>query len=238
MMRSIGVILFACLLPFIAQPQSSEGDSTLVFKVRNPQVEVKIVPEDTVLWTGQKNIIKVRITPGHKIGSVTLDNGTIRGNDTSYTAIVKNGKTAMLSVYERMPDNTLRLCASKLYWIQKNPDPVVNVCGITADSVADKQDLILKNKVIAVWEQKNLILPVLGFRMISLNKNGNSDTLVSYSEQFTIDMRNRIHDIPDGSVLTFDEVICLMPSGKMKKLGPIQIFVAKTNKYNVGKREF
>jgi hypothetical protein len=237
-MRIFLFILFACLLPLIAKPQSSGGDSTLVFKVRNPKMEVSIFPADTILWKGQKNQIKVRMGPGHKIGSVTLDNGTIRGADTSYVAHVKNGRTALLSVYERMPDNTLRLCLTKIYYIEKNPDPEVNVCGITADSVADKQDLILKNKIVATWEAKNLVLPVLGFKMISLNKDGISDTLLSYNDEFTIDMRNRIHSMNEGSTIRFDEVICVMPSGKMKKLDPIQIFIAKTNKYNVGKREY
>jgi hypothetical protein len=237
-MRLLKLILLAGnLFPLIAKPQRNGGDSTFIFKVRNPQAEVSIFPADTILWKGQKNLIRVRITPGHTIGSVTLDNGTIRGSDTSYTATVRNGRTALLSVYERLPNGTLRLCLTKLYYIEKNPEPEVNVCGITADSVADKQDLILTNKVMATWEAKNLILPVLSFRMISLNKEGVSDTLISYNDMFTPDMRNRIHSMNEGSTIRFEEVICMMPNGKMKKLDPIQIFIAKTNKYNVGKRE-
>lgn len=232
-------VLVGSVFPYRAFSQGKGGDSALVFKVRNPALLVKIIPDDSVLYIGQKNPITIRMIGGnHTIGMVTLEGGNLKGKDSSWIARVGKGKTAMLSVYEKMNDNSLRICFTKMYTIMKNPDPVVTVCGIPTDSFADKLDIIYGNKIEAFWDKKSLEVPVLSFDMIFLNDDGNPDTLHSYDEKFTIDMKNRIRLMREGSIITIDQVICLMPDGRKKKLDPASIFIARTNKYNVGFREF
>jgi hypothetical protein len=215
----------------------AQKDSTYVFKVRHPEMNMEVFPKDSILWIGQKNKITLRWQGVHKIANVTLDGGSIVGGDSTWVARVTGGKTALLSVYEDLGDKKMKLCLTKLFYIRQNPDPIISICGILADSVADKKDIIYKDKVMALLGENQLVLPVLSFRMTT-KISGVADTLVSETEQFTIDMRNRIHILPEGSVLYFDRVICQMPDGKRKLLAPMSIFIAKTNKYNVGYREF
>jgi hypothetical protein len=215
----------------------AQKDSTFVFKVRHPEMNMEVFPKDSILWIGQKNKITLRWQGVHKITNVTLDGGSIDGNDSTWVARVTGGKTALLSVYEDLGDKKMKLCLTKLFYIRQNPDPVISICGILADSVADKKDIIYKDKVMALLGENQLVLPVLSFRMTS-KIAGVADTLSSENEQFTIDMKNRIHKLPEGTVLYFDKVVCQMPDGKKKMLAPISIFIAKTNKYNVGYRDF
>ena len=230
------MVAIGCLFPLFVLAQNSGGNSPVVFKVRNPQMELS-VPGDSILWMGKANQIKIRISGAHKIGAVVLDNGRISGSDSSYVAYVNKGGSALLSIYERKSDSTLKLCFTKLYTIKKIPDPVVLVCGIGNDSVANKLDLVYKNKITALWKDYKMDLPVVSFKMISF-RNDLADTLVSHSDEFTIEMRNRIHQMQEGSMLYIVDAVCVMPDGDKKKLAPVEVYIAETNKYNVGFRKF
>src|ERR1041385_420508 len=143
----------------------AQTDSTYVFKVRHPEMNMEVFPKDSILWIGQKNKITLRWQGVHKIANVTLDGGSIVGSDSTWVARVTGGKTALLSVYEDLGDKKMKLCLAKLFYIRQNPDPIISICGILADSVADKKDIIYKDKVMALLGENQLVLPVLSFRM-------------------------------------------------------------------------
>jgi len=80
-----------------------------------------------------------------------------------------------------------------------------------------------------------LDLPVVGFDVVFSGK-GKTEVLTSTSNKFTVGMRNRIHCLQSGTLLSFENVSCVMPDGSINKLKPFELFITETNKYKVGYR--
>ncbi len=214
--------------------QTTVQDSLLVFKVRNPVSEYTLIPNDSVLASEKKTNIKIRSSSKEKPFKVTMEGARIKRADSIFSIYPDSSQAALLTILEYQK-NKWRPVKTKLYKIKHPPEPVVIVCGVKADSVIDKQQLIQEDKVAVYAAQYKSYLPVKGFELIYVNGDS-MDTLKSANSHFTLDMRRRIHLLKPGDLIYFEKVRCQLPDGKLKTMRAIQIFIDETNKFKVGYR--
>ena len=194
-------------------------------------------PGNDTLWAEYGNKIILRIKGKNKIASVKLlGGGTVLGKDSTYTIRVDTGSAVVLVVYEKVPGDKPKICFSKKYKILKIPAPVAYVCGIKADSTADKLDLIYQNniKLWSAFYKRNF--NVLSYTMYTY-ENDKIDSLSAEGDKLTDLMRQNIHRLKAGAVLYFEKITYMDPCGKMKELRPVAIYIDETNKYKVGERK-
>jgi len=242
--RAILVLLicFSSELKLLAQSgigNSTDTTNTVVFQVAKKEFPVSIDPDTSILWISRTNHFKINIGDEGTIDRVTIDNGRVYRLDSShFDFVVKEGASAVVSVYRRLPKGKSKLAATHKYDIRRVPNPVVYVAGVRSDSVIDRQQLIDNGRVKAKIEgfEKQFPVRVVSFRMISYNGT-NIDTLQARNNSLTIPMRRSIHRLNPGSVLYFDEVKCIGEDGKMYTARPAQVFLDETNQFKVGNRE-
>lgn len=223
------------LLIFVSFAESQFAqDTTATIKIKKTKWKVLITSNDSILWIDKENHVSIAVEGGMNY-CVNIKDGKINCNRNNYTIQVFQEGTAILTVYEKLPNKRLRTLHTKLYQVKRIPDPVPYVCGVKSDSVIDKLQIIHDNIVTITHPFYKLELPVLGFEVI-FSIAGKADTLTSKNNHFTMDMRKRIYYLPSGSILYFENVYCEMPDGKVKKIKPFEIFITETNKYKVGYR--
>jgi hypothetical protein len=233
--RALAIIIIN-LLPLLTWGQT-DTVNTLVFKVSASKTKISVWPADSLLWIEKKNNLKIKIKGNKYPVVIKLEGGTISGKDSLYTAIVEEGVSALLNLWEKYPDGSSKLIYTKPYKIKKIPDPVVYVCGVKGDSAIDKRQLIFENKVYAYSDYYKSYIKIISFDMLFPNQEL-MDTLSSFSNRFTPEMRNKIWQLNQGSVVYFENIKCKMPNQQIKKLSSIQIFIVETNKYSVGELKF
>ncbi|HXC06727.1 MAG TPA: hypothetical protein VNZ86_18345 [Bacteroidia bacterium] len=241
MNRKVKALTGLLLILFASVLHGQQRDSTIVtFRVTRSAVTYEVFPKDSILWGNQENKIQIRAHGKKRTAYVMLEGGhlaAVRNNDSLYTATVNDTVvTALLSIREKMADGGSRLVFSKPYRIKRIPPPVLYVCGVKTDSVIDKQQLIVEDLLYARSEQYKFRLIIESFDMIVLSEKGES-RFHSVNNHFTLEQRREIHKLVPGNTLFFENIRCLMPSGEVKTLKPVQIFIDDTNKYKVGLRK-
>lgn len=211
----------------------SQENEVVTFRLKKKLKGVRI-SKDTLLWTEKNNLISITELGGTQISKVFLEGGKIGiVKDSIYSAIVSEGTTAVLSVFEKDKQGKDKLISVKQYHIKSIPLPDIFVCGVKADSVIDKQQLLQFNEVTAYSKYFKTKVPVLGFDVIFSSQTG-GDTLHSKNKNFTINMRNKIHLLKPGDVLQFTNIVCRTPDGKERRPEDLLIYIDETNKYKVG----
>ncbi len=229
-MRRSGTILLFMLYAFSFSAQ----DSALVFKVRDPEMQVCVFPSDSILWTEQANPIRVRVKGEKKLGGVFAKGARISGSDSSWVLWVsEKNQSALLTIYEILPDGAKAVCFTKKYTIKKPSQPIIKICGVVKDSVLDLWDFHIRNSITAFLPEQKIYLPVLSFEMVVVRKSGN-DTLFSYGNKFNLTMREELFRMQPGSTLTICNIEVLVPGGRRKTIPVMQVFLAETGKRKVG----
>ncbi|MCW3104145.1 MAG: hypothetical protein JWO09_2585 [Bacteroidetes bacterium] len=225
-------LLIIALLPlFSLQLRAQQPDR---IKVKKVKWEVSITSPDSIFWIRQANPVMIDVKGGTNY-AVNIIGGTISKKGGKYFVDVKEEGAATISVYEKMPDKKLRVLFTRLFPVKKIPCPQFFVCGVKADSVIDKLQIINDNVVTAYHPFYKAQMPVTGFDVVFAN-GGKTDTLSSENNHFTIDMRRRIYSLKAGTLLTFRNVYYVLPNGTMEKMKEFEVFIAETNKYKVGYR--
>lgn len=209
---------------------SAQNGSTIQIKKTNWKISVG---PDSILWIGEDNNLEIHVE-GASNYYIDIVGGKIKGKGSKYTVQVSEEGAAALCIYEKFPGK-MKPLFTKLYQVKHIPAPVPYVCGVRADSVIDKLQMVYENSITVKDAFHKTQLQVLGFDLI-FSFSGQSDTLSSADNHFTLDMKRRFYYLTPGSVLYFDNVRCAMPDGKIQRLKPFQIFVDETNKYKVGYR--
>lgn len=230
----IWVICLSVLLGQNGYSQTPAQDTVLIFKVRNPVSEYTLIPNDSVLPSEKKTNIKIRSSNKEKPFKVSMEGARIKRTDSIFSIYPDSSQAALLTILEYQK-NRWRPVKTKLYKIKHPAEPVIIVCGVKADSVIDRQQLIQEDKVAVYAAQYKSYLPVKGFELIYVNGDA-MDTLKSANSHFTLDMRRRIHLLKPGDLIYFEKVKCQLPDGKFRILKPIQLYIDETNKFKVGYR--
>ncbi len=202
-------------------------------KIKKTIWKISISPEtDSILWIDKKNELEVKVEGGNNY-YVEIRDGKIKNKENQYFIEVFTEGAATLTVYEKLPNKKMKPLYTKLFEVKRIPEPIPYVCGVKADSVIDKLQMVHDNVLTAFDSFNKKVLPVVGFEMI-FSFSGQSDTLKSYDNHFTLDMKRRIYYLTSGSILYFENVKCAMPDGKVKELKPFEIFVNDSDKYKIG----
>lgn len=211
----------------------SSAQTATTIKIKKTIWKISISPEkDSILWIDKNNKLVVNVEGGSNY-QVEIRDGKIKNKGNQYSIEVFTEGAATLTVYEKLPNKKMKPLYTKLYEVKRIPEPLTYVCGVKADSVIDKLQMIHDNVITAFDPFAKKALPVVSFEMI-FSFSGQSDTLTSYDNHFTKDMKRRIYYLTSGSILYFENVYCTMPGGKIKKLKPFEIFVNDTDKYKIG----
>jgi len=211
-----------------------QAQETEVIKVKKVKWQVNITSPDSVFWIRKANPVVIDVKGGTNY-AVNIIGGTISKKGGKYFVDVKEEGAATISVYEKMPGKKLRVLFTKLFPVKKIPSPQFFVCGVKADSVIDKLQIINDNVVTAYHPFYKVQMPVTGFDVVFAN-GGKTETLSSGNNHFTIDMRRRIYSLKAGTLLTFRNVYYVLPDGTTEKMKEFEVFIAETNKYKVGYR--
>jgi len=226
-MKKLSLIILL-ILPFclLKGQVDKKTDTTLLFKVVSPKLVITVLPVKAELYTGYKNPLKIRVSKGFKISKVVLDGGTITGKDSNYTAVVKEGLEAILSVYVTASDGAEKLGLTKSLKISALPEPIIYINGVKGDSAIIKTKVIAVGKLSAVLPKLERQLPIVSFEMIYANvDSGRMDTLRAKNNQLTKEMKTAISKMKEGRLLNFDKIICLMPDGSKYLAKPLQIYL-------------
>ncbi len=233
-------IIILLIIPFylLSGWVDAQKDTTYVFKVVSPKLNIAVLPDRDELFIGLQNKLKIRISKGFKISKVTLDGGTITGKDSSYCAIVKEGLHAILSVYVTGTNGTEKLGMTKSFKISQLPEPIIYINGVKRDSVIIKTKIIAVGKLSAVLPKLERRLPIISFDMIYANQDSaRMDTLRAQNSLLTKEMKVAISKMKDGRLLYFENIKCLMPDGAVYVAKPLQIYLIEgppLYKLNIG----
>ena len=66
---------YICLVIFLSSIVLQ--GKTLVLKINNPKPHIQVVLKDTVIWRGENNMVKVRVSGKYKIKRVGLKGGEV-----------------------------------------------------------------------------------------------------------------------------------------------------------------
>lgn len=221
------VLMFLGSFEFIAQNSNSS------ITIKKTKWNITISPaNDSVLWIDIENKLDINVEGGSNY-SVDIRDGKIRNNRNNYVIQVFTEGAATITVSELLPNNKKKTVFTKLYEVKKIPEPIPYVCDVKRDSVIDKLQIIYGNIVTVTHPFYKQQLPVLGFDVIFTFAES-PDTLRSFDNHFTQDMKRRLYYLNSGSVLNFENVYCMMPNGKIQKLPPFVIYINETDKYKIG----
>ena len=218
---------------FILLSVASIAQNTTV-RAKKIKWNISVVSTDTVLWIDKENILQITVEGGSNY-LIDIKDAKWKAAGNKYLVKVFDEGATTITVFEKLPNNKMKPVYTKLYKVKRIPDPVPYVCGVKADSVIDKEQLINENNLTAINPLNKKAVPVKGFDLI-FSYADQSDTLRSTDNHFTLAMKRRIYYLAPGSMLYFDNVYCSMPDGKVHKLQPIEIYIDETNKYKVGYR--
>lgn len=224
--------LFMLLLLLI--PPAVSAQSVEQIRVKKVKWEVSITAADSIFRVGLENMVTIKVKGGDNY-AINVKGGTIAKQQDKYVVYAKEEGAVTVCVYEKLPDKKMRVLGSKLFMVKRVPPPQIMVCGVRTDSVIDRQQIIQDDIVTAYHPFYKVHLPVVGFDVVFPNKDI-SDKLSSANNHFTPDMRRRIYSLKPGTLLYFENVYYLLPDGRKEKAPGFQVFVAETNKYNVGYR--
>lgn len=226
--------LVSCWLFVLGMGGFAQNNTTMTFKVRENKPVVHIGLKDTVFYTDHNNVFSIDVSGNSSLGRVELEGGKIARKGNRFCVRVDKGDSAVLIVYVKKTDGTSTLGKSKLYPIVHLPNPVSEIKGVKNDSIINRADLqhegLMKVKLSRF--NKTRALPVVSFGLIVPDDN-RQDTLTSDRDKLSHGMRNYIRSLKPGIPLQFVNILCRMPSGEIRKLAPMRLFVDFTSKYGV-----
>ena len=223
---------FVCLILLI--PVGMSAQSVEQIRVKKVKWEVNITAADSIFRVGLKNIVTIKVK-GADNYAINVKGGTIAKQQDTYVVYAKEEGAVTVCVYEKLPGKKMRVLGSKLFMVKRVPPPQIRICGVRADSMIDRQQIIHDDVVTAYHPFYKVNLPVVGFDLVFSNKSV-SDKLSSANNHFTPEMRKRIYSLKPGTLLYFENIYYLLPDGTKEKADGFQVFVAETNKYKVGYR--
>ncbi|MCW3082748.1 MAG: hypothetical protein JWP12_114 [Bacteroidetes bacterium] len=221
--------IFLFLLSMVLSGQTAV-DSIKVKKVK----WAVTIKSDSVFWIGKANPVTIDVKGGMNY-AVNIKGGTISKKPGGYVAYAQEEGAVTVAVYEKLPKNKMRVLATKLIPVKRIPVPQIFICGVQADSVIDKEQIIQDNVVTAYHPYYKVALPVVGFDMV-LPMGTDSAKLTSPNNHFTIEMRKHIYGIKSGTLIYFENVYYLLPDGSKEKIDAFGVYITETNKYKVGYR--
>lgn len=229
-LKQISIVL---LIIIQAALFAQERPGTFVFNINTEDMKVNIEPIDSILWLDEVNRIKIKVNGDAKFFCADLKGGKITRSGDIHKVTVTEGTTALLSVYVKDIDDSVRIATTKPYKIMKRPDPQALVCGVRSDSVLEKTELLDVAMLFAVQrEPKQLIHEVKSFRLIWFNKTTKTlDTLATNGFVLTLEMRRAIQRAEQGDVLFFDKIFYTSEQGVLKELDPVRIFLIDTPRF-------
>jgi hypothetical protein len=228
-MKTISIILWLVLMSFLLMAQDKH-----VIRLKKINWKSIVATDDSVLWIGIENHMKIKVEGGMNY-SINTPGGKIYKKNGDYIIIVDTEGAMAVNVYEQMPGKKARVICSKLFPVKRIPEPQIFVCHVKADSVIDKLQIIEENNITAFHPFYKKQLAVSGFDIVFSN-GATTERLTSSNSHFTIEMRKRIYGLKPGTLLSFENVLYIMPDGSSNTAKPFEIFVTETNKYKVGYR--
>ncbi len=228
--KSIKIVLLISF-SFLSTDVFSQIAKIKVLKVR---WEVSITSVDSIFWIGKENPVSITVKGGGNY-AIDLKGGTLSKKAGNYFVNATEEGAVTISVFELLPADKKRVLFTKLIPVQRIPFAQIFVCGVKADSVIDKDQIINDNVITAYHPFYKTNLPVLGFDMVFV-ADSTTEILTSPNNHFTIDMRKRVYGIKSGTRVYFENIYYLLPNGDTEKIESIGIYVSESNKYKVGYR--
>jgi hypothetical protein len=223
------ILIYFFIFSLGLQAQSQER-----IRVKKVKWEVSISAKDSIFWIRMDNPVSIKVKGGTNY-VIDLKGGTLVKKGESYFVKVTEEGAATISVIEKLANKKMRIVFTKLFPVKRIPRPLFFVCGVKADSVIDKQQIIEENVITAFHPFYKKNIQVLGFDLV-LPGGGNTVNLTSTNNHFTPEMKKRIYSLKSGTILYFENVYFQLPDGEIEKLNSFQLFVSETNKYKVGYR--
>jgi hypothetical protein len=226
-MNKIGftISLFTLMFSFIGICQNN---NTYSFKVRNPMSEITIEYEknDSIFYTDYNNRFVINVSGKNQLGSVILEGGELRKHNNSFIATVKEGTEVVLIVYIVKPNGKMELGSSVKIPIVHLTNPIPYFAGVKPDSIIYKKELLSVNKMHAKLHRfgSTNYLTIVAFDMVILG-DAAIDTLSALTGNLTMPMRRNIQSLNPGVPLNFVNIMCRMPSGEIRELDNMQLFV-------------
>jgi hypothetical protein len=195
-----------------------------VLKINNPKPHVQIVFKDTVIWRGETNKVKVRVSGKYKIKRVGLKGGDVTMPGGFYRLFIREGFQTNLLVFLEAPNGKVVLGYQRLMRIVDRERPVVTMYSVANDSVIQKKDVIkcsqLKGKLVSGRWTK-----IKGFEM-QISNGEKMLTLKSTNDFLTLPMRNAVRKyIKHGSIIQFTNIRWISQEKVNKKLEDLLLFV-------------
>jgi len=213
-------------------------DSVYVFKIKKPTSILDVSLKDTFLIKGKHYLVTIKIKEGKKrVVKVFSDSIYIsRVKQDLYSIKIPRKSRVnkgMIRVHVKNEDGTVGLGEVLIYNVVEPPMPEIFVGNIKADSLIDKRYLYEYAKLNA--KSEGYFVKLLSFDLITF-ANGNKNEFHSTNNSLTVPMKNHIQRLNVGSMIYFNNIVCLMPDGRVEVVESIRLFFDETNKYKVGKR--
>lgn len=197
---------------------------TLVFKVSNPKPHLQVFLKDTVIWRGEQNVVKAKVSGKYKIKRVTLKGGKVRIPGREFHVSIKEGFHADLLVFVEAPNGEVKLGYQRLLKIVDREIPIAQINGVQSDSVLSKKRL-LKNYQLKGKLNSGKWAKIKSFEM-ELSNGDSIVTYVSRNDYLTIAMRNAVRKhVKHGSIVQFSNIRWVSDERYDKQLEDLMIFM-------------
>jgi hypothetical protein len=197
---------------------------TLVLKINNPKPHIQVVFKDTVIWRGEGNNVKVRVSGKYKLKRVGLKGGEVSMPGGYYRLFIKEGYQANLLVFLEAPNGKVVLGYQRLMKVVDRERPIVTMSSVASDSVIQKTAVIkcsqLRGKLVSGRWAK-----IKSFEM----KISDGEKMVTYkstNDALTLPMRNAVRKhVKHGSIIRFTNIRWISEEKVNKKLEDLLLFV-------------
>lgn len=202
-------IYILLLSPLFALSQN--GDT--VFTVKKQQVTVNVFPGTTQLYKNVSKKFTIRANPGTIIDTIVFFDGTILRRDSVFAIKPSKTGTGMLKIYAHSGTGKRTLAYVREFTINTFSDPKPNIDGVSNDSAIQRMKITAQGYINVprntAPELKRISYPVLSF-MLQTAGNSKIDTQVAAGNRLTLEMRNRIDKMRDGSLIQINNIKYLM----------------------------
>lgn len=197
---------------------------TLVFKVSNPKPHLQVFLKDTVIWRGEQNVVKAKVSGKYRIKRVTLKGGKVRIPGREFHVSIEEGFYADLLVFVEAPNGEVKLGYQRLLKIVDREIPIAQINGVQSDSVLSKKRL-LKNYQLRGKLNSGKWAKIKSFEM-ELSNGDSIVTYVSRNDYLTIAMRNAVRKhVKHGSIVQFSNIRWVSDERYDKQLEDLMIFM-------------
>jgi hypothetical protein len=189
---------------------------------KNKEMVTAIAPTKmNVLYIGLDNPVKIAVSDVdvNKI-SVTVDNGTIKGEKGAYIINPKDVGPAKIIV-----SSNGKAIDSAIFRVKYVPDPVAKVGGSKGGEI-DRSFLLEQKGVIAELENSDfdLSFKVVQFTVSTVFGKYMEDRTVN-SNMFTQEQYDLIKKVKKGNKVYIEGIKAVGPDGTIRQLGPICLFL-------------